>query len=142
MTQQEFADRLGISRNTVATYETGKSNPSDSAVMLICREFNVDEDWLRSGSGDVKFRESNENDLMNMIDRILSGENEFHKNLFKTFAQLDEKELKALESILDRFLKLQDSDSAALFSASDIPDTPEELERLCPPIEFGKDDAV
>jgi len=53
LTQQEFADRLGIKRNTVATYETGKSNPSDSAVVLICREFNVNEEWLRTGKGEM-----------------------------------------------------------------------------------------
>lgn len=53
LTQQEFADKLGIKRNTVATYETGKSNPSDSAVVLICREFNVNEEWLRTGRGEM-----------------------------------------------------------------------------------------
>lgn len=53
LTQQEFADRLKIKRNTVATYETGKSNPSDAAVSLICREFNVREEWLRDGTGEM-----------------------------------------------------------------------------------------
>lgn len=53
LTQQEFANRLGIKRNTIATYETGKSNPSDSAVVLICKEFNVSEEWLRNGKGEM-----------------------------------------------------------------------------------------
>lgn len=53
LTQQKFADRLKIKRNTVATYEAGKSNPSDAAVSLICREFNVNEKWLRTGSGEM-----------------------------------------------------------------------------------------
>lgn len=53
LTQQNFANRLGIKRNTVATYEAGKSNPSDSAVLLICREFNVNEKWLRTGEGEI-----------------------------------------------------------------------------------------
>ena len=53
LTQHEFANRLGISRNTIATYETGKSNPSDPAISLICREFNVNEEWLRTGSGEM-----------------------------------------------------------------------------------------
>lgn len=52
-TQQQFADRLGITRNTIATYETGKSNPSDAAVALICGKFNVNEDWLRNGVGEM-----------------------------------------------------------------------------------------
>jgi len=53
LTQQEFADKLGIKRNTVATYETGKSNPSDSAIALICKEFNINQEWLRNGTGDM-----------------------------------------------------------------------------------------
>ena len=53
LTQQEFAERLGIKRNTIATYETGKSNPSDSAVVLICKEFNVNENWFRTGEGEM-----------------------------------------------------------------------------------------
>lgn len=53
LTQQEFADRLKIKRNTVATYEAGKSVPSDAAVALICREFHVNDEWLRTGSGEM-----------------------------------------------------------------------------------------
>lgn len=51
LTQQDFANRIGVKRNTVATYEMGRSSPSDSAVSLICREFNVNEEWLRTGAG-------------------------------------------------------------------------------------------
>lgn len=53
LTQQEFADRLSIKRNTVATYERGKSDPSDAAVVLICKTFNVSETWLRTGEGEM-----------------------------------------------------------------------------------------
>lgn len=141
MTMEEFGNRLGVTRSAISNIESNRRKLTDQMIFSICREFNVDENWLRTGSGEM-FRKSNESDLMKMIDRILSGENEFHKNLFKTFAQLDEKELSALESILDRFLKVQDSDTGTLFSASDIPDTPEELERLYPPINLGKDNAV
>lgn len=53
LTQQEFADKLSIKRNTVATYERGKSDPSDAAVILICKTFNVSEEWLRMGKGEM-----------------------------------------------------------------------------------------
>ena len=49
LTQQEFADRIGVKRNTVATYEGGRNIPIDSVVSLICKEFNVNEEWLRTG---------------------------------------------------------------------------------------------
>ena len=53
ITQQEFADRINVKRNTVATYELGRSEPSNSAIALICREFNVSETWLRTGEGEM-----------------------------------------------------------------------------------------
>lgn len=52
-TQQEFADRLGVSRSNIATYEVGKNNPTDAVISLICREFNVAETWLRTGKGEM-----------------------------------------------------------------------------------------
>lgn len=53
LTQQEFADKIGIVRGNIATYETGKSKPGDAVVSLICREFNVNEEWLRTGNGEM-----------------------------------------------------------------------------------------
>lgn len=53
LTQQAFADKLGIKRNTVATYENGRNMPIDAVVSLICRVFNVNKDWLLTGSGDM-----------------------------------------------------------------------------------------
>ena len=53
LTQQKFGERLGIKGNTVAQYELGRSNPVDSVFSLICREFNVNEEWLRNGEGEM-----------------------------------------------------------------------------------------
>lgn len=53
LTQQEFADRLGIKRNTVAQYEIGRNEPIDAVIISICREFNVNEEWLRTGEGEM-----------------------------------------------------------------------------------------
>ena len=49
LTQQEFADQLGIKRGAVANYELGRNNPIDAVVSLICRVFNVNERYLRYG---------------------------------------------------------------------------------------------
>lgn len=53
LTQQEFAERIGIKRNTIANYETGRNDPVDSVISLICREFDVNEEWLRTGEGEM-----------------------------------------------------------------------------------------
>lgn len=53
LTQQEFADRLNIKRGTVANYEIGRNEPINAAITLICKEFNVNEEWLRTGEGEM-----------------------------------------------------------------------------------------
>lgn len=51
MTQQSFADKIGMKQNTIAQYEMGRTTPSDAIVFSICREFGVNESWLRTGEG-------------------------------------------------------------------------------------------
>lgn len=53
MTQQEFADRIGVKRNTIGQYEIGRNEPIDTVINLICREFGVNEEWLRTGNGEM-----------------------------------------------------------------------------------------
>lgn len=83
LTQQEFAESIKVKRNTVATYEMGRSIPSDSAIALICKTFNVNEEWLRSGAGDMflelpeeaayvsELLEDSDNDLYKLIKEIM-----------------------------------------------------------------------
>lgn len=53
LTQQKFADAIGVRQNTVAQYEMGRNPPNDTVITLICREFNVNEAWLRTGEGEM-----------------------------------------------------------------------------------------
>ena len=53
LTQQEFANRLHITRGAVSNWDLDITSPSDAAISLICREFDVNEDWLRSGEGEM-----------------------------------------------------------------------------------------
>lgn len=52
LTQQEFADRIGLKQNSIALIESGKRNISDQAVLSICREYGINEEWLRTGKGE------------------------------------------------------------------------------------------
>ena len=98
LTQAEFADRLNIKRNTVATYETGKSNPSDAAVNLICREFHVNEAWLRTGSGEM-FREmSRDDEIAAFFGDVLRDESDdFRKRFIAMLSKLDTSDWAELE---------------------------------------------
>lgn len=53
LTQQAFADRIGVKRGAIANYEIGRNAPTDSVCSLICREFDVSEAWLRDGTGEM-----------------------------------------------------------------------------------------
>lgn len=53
LTQQAFADKIGMKQNTIAQYEMGRTTPSDAIVFSICREFGVNEKWLRNGEGEM-----------------------------------------------------------------------------------------
>ena len=60
LTQTEFAERIGLKQNSIALIESGKRNISDQAVLSICREYGVNEEWLRTGDGDKFIPESND----------------------------------------------------------------------------------
>lgn len=51
LNQTDFGNRIGVKQTTIAGYETGAKNPMDAVVTSICREFNVNEAWLRTGDG-------------------------------------------------------------------------------------------
>lgn len=82
MTQQEFADRLGVKRNNIAGYEAGTRNPSDGVVSLICREFNVNEDWLRNGNGEMFLPVDRNADIAKLTKQLLNEETNSFKNRF------------------------------------------------------------
>jgi len=101
LTQQEFADKLGIKRNTVATYEAGKSTPSDAAVSLICNKCGVNETWLRTGVGDIYITIDKDIALMEWAGTVLSETDEsFRKRFVNMLSKLDEKDWETLEKIV------------------------------------------
>lgn len=53
LTQQQFAESINVSRNYIGLIEIGQREPSDRTISDICREFNVNEKWLRTGEGSM-----------------------------------------------------------------------------------------
>jgi len=82
LTQQKFAERLGVKRNTVGQWECGINALTDQVITSICREFNVNEEWLRNGTGEM-FLQSNRNaDIARLTKELLSEESDSFKNRF------------------------------------------------------------
>lgn len=106
LTQQAFADRIGMKQNTIAQYEMGRTIPSDAIIFSICREFNVNENWLRTGEGDMFMEMSRDEQIEKFIGDLLHGEEDsFKRRLISGLAALDENGWKVLEDFLDSIQK-------------------------------------
>lgn len=102
MTQQEFADRIGIKRNSLANYETGRNTPIDAIIVSICREFNVNENWLRTGEGEMFVEMSYDDEIAQFVGQVKGEEDDsFKKRLISGLAALDDNGWKVLEDFLD-----------------------------------------
>lgn len=140
MSMEVFGKRLGVSRDTINNIELNRLARPDqkmSLYKLICSEFGVSEEWLLNGTGDMW--DNKEAEYGTLIDRVMTGQNEFAKNIFKAFALFDEKDWEALQAMIEKYLNVADAEDVPDYE--DIPDTPEELEKQFPPVEKdGKSD--
>lgn len=112
LTQQDFALRLGISRNNIATYEIGKSRPGDAVMALICKTFNVNETWLRTGEGEMFAPVDPENQLMEWAGRVLADSSDsFRARFARMMMGLTDKEWAVLEEKARQLLDEEKDDS-------------------------------
>lgn len=133
LTQQEFADKLGISRGNIAAYEVAKNAPSDAVILLICRYFNVNEEWLRNGVGDMFIPEP-VTELDALKERY--GLSKAACALIDVFVNMNEKDQ---QTVLDFVVHAADTirENDLFFG---VPETPEELEAKYPPVRAIKKD--
>ena len=102
LTQQAFADILGLKQNTVASYEMGRIGVSDVVITSICREFGIREQWLRTGEGKMrKQRDRNQEVGVFVSELMKESDNAFKKRFILALSKLDESEWKVLAKIVD-----------------------------------------
>ncbi len=99
LTQQQFAEKLKVPRNTIAGYEVGKSNPSDGAINNICKTFNVNESWLRTGEGEM-FAPAPSDELDALAKKYNMDSTE--RKFFAEYLQLNEAERSAVFDFLKK----------------------------------------
>lgn len=102
LTQQKFADRLGITRGAVANWDLDRSDPSDAVISLICREFNVREAWLRDGTGEMLEVKPRAEELGGLVRKLLADRPEsFRSRLITSLLRFepDSPEWQILENI-------------------------------------------
>ncbi|NBH25940.1 XRE family transcriptional regulator [Lachnospiraceae bacterium] len=103
ITLDKFGERIGIKKSALSSIENGRSNLTDANIKAICREFNVDYIWLTTGEGEM-FVDSDD-DFLEKIDRIMAGEDDARKNIFKFMLSLNDDDIAALGRILDQMIE-------------------------------------
>lgn len=100
LTQGEFAEKIGVKQNTVATYEMGRAKPSDPTINNIVKTFNVNETWLRTGEGEM-FREVTKDErIAEFMGGILKQEpDSFRVRFISMLSRLDESDWAVLEKM-------------------------------------------
>lgn len=122
LTQAAFAEKIGVKQNTIAQYESGRNNPTDAVLALICREYGVNEVWLRTGIGPMLVPRTREEEIAGFMGRLLlREEGGFKRRFVSALAMLDEDAWEAIE----RFARSLVEEEAA----GDSPDGEKEEDR-------------
>ena len=101
LTQQEFADKIGSKRNTIAKYETNTNTPSAAVISLICREFDVNEIWFKTGEGEMFISLTRDEEISRFVGETLSDESDtFKKRFISMLSNLDESDWEVLEKMV------------------------------------------
>lgn len=104
LTLEKFGERIGVTRGSMSNIENGNRNLTEQMTKSICREFSVDYMWLTTGEGEM-FIDSDD-DFIERIDRIMAGEDEARKNLFKFMLELSDEDIAALDRLMKKAIRV------------------------------------
>lgn len=91
LNQTDFGARIGVKQSTIAGWETGQRIPPDSAIVSICREFHVDEHWLRTGEGEMFIQISRDQEIMDFVaDTMQDDKDNFRRRFLLALSRLPE----------------------------------------------------
>lgn len=82
LSQTDFAERLGTTRGVITNLEFEKTTPNDPFIKLICREFNVSEDWLRTGEGEMMQKLTRNQEIAEFMGRLMNDPDDAPRKRF------------------------------------------------------------
>lgn len=103
LTLEKFSERIGVTRGSMSNIENGNRNLTEQMTKSICREFSVDYMWLTTGEGEMFI--DTDDDFIERIDRIMAGEDEARKNLFKFMLELSDDDIAALDRLMKKAIE-------------------------------------
>ena len=105
LTQEEFGAKVGgLSRNYIWMIEKGDRVPSDRTISDICREFNVNEEWLRTGEGEMFQPKSRNEELFEFAAMVAEGDpGSIQSQLLSVMARLSDEQWDVLAQVARKF---------------------------------------
>lgn len=100
LTQIEFGKRIGVKGNTITNYETNLRTPTDAVILSICREFSINEDWLRYGKGEMHIAKTRDEEIAEAFADIQLAD-DFRYKFISALAKLDTEKWKVIEEFID-----------------------------------------
>lgn len=110
LTLEKFGERLGVTKTAISYVESNKRNLTEQMFKSICREFGVNEIWLRTGEGgdDNMFTKVSKDDRFSLnLGKLSQSDNEFAKNMLNAIAETDPEKLKIIEDFMKTCLGLK-----------------------------------
>lgn len=104
--QPEFAEKIGVAQASITSYETGIRYPSKVTMRSICREFNINEEWLLTGKGDMYIEMTVEDEIASFVANVVSGDSEFWKNFIVLLARMTPEERDVFERKVREFAEM------------------------------------
>lgn len=103
LTQQAFADQIGLKRNTIGNYEVNIIAPSDRTISDICREFGVREAWLRTGEGEMFVQDTQSEQVAAFLADLTKDDSDtFKKRFVEMLAGLNPADWELLEHMAEK----------------------------------------
>lgn len=102
LTMEAFGEQVGVSKSFVSMVESGKANASDQTILFICREFNVNETWLRTGEGEMMVPRTDDERITEFLDDVLASKPDIRRRLISALARLDPEDWDLIEKMIDK----------------------------------------
>lgn len=106
LTLEKFGEKLGVGKTAISKLEKGENSITDQMMLSICREYNVNENWLRTGEGEMFIKMTRNDEISQFVGQLMATEDDsFKKRLISALAVLDENGWDILEQFLDSIQK-------------------------------------
>lgn len=105
LTQEELAERIGLTRSAIANMESGSRNIMERTVLDICREFGISKNWLLTGEEPMIEFKTEDEKMFSELGGVMSAANSEKKNLISAILSMSEDEVQTLKKLLNKFIK-------------------------------------